>query len=68
MKKVNLNNLYESRYPPENIDVLWADKDSNTGELRAIHKYNKSKGKWEPNMVSVDYLNSTNIKIVKLSK
>ena len=58
MKKVNLSNLYESYYPPENTDILWADKDENTGELKAIHKYNKSKGEWEPSMVSVDYLNN----------
>lgn len=54
MKKYKLNNLYESHYPPENIDVLWADVEG--GKLRAIHKYNKSKGEWEPLLVSVDYM------------
>lgn len=57
MKKVRLNNLYESPLPPEDINILWADIDEDTEELRAIHKYNKSKGKWEPNMVSVDFMN-----------
>lgn len=56
MKKVNLNNLYESHYPPTDINVLWVDRDENTGKIRAIHEYNKSKGEWEPSMVSVDYL------------
>lgn len=56
MKKVNLNNLYESHYPPTDINVLWVDKDENTGKIKAIHEYNKSKGEWEPSMVSVDYI------------
>lgn len=56
MKKVNLNNLYESPYPLENIDSLWVDKDENTGKIRAIHEYNKSKGEWEPSMVSIDFM------------
>jgi hypothetical protein len=56
MKKVNLNNLYESPYPPTDINTLWVDKDENTGKIKAIHEYNKSKGEWEPSMVSVDYL------------
>lgn len=58
MRKYNLNNLYESPVPPTNIDVLWVDRDESTGNLRAIHKYNKSKGEWEPYMVSVDYMKS----------
>lgn len=60
MKKVRLNNLYESSLPPEDINVLWADIDENTGNLRAIHKYNKSKGQWEPDMVSIDFMNPGN--------
>lgn len=60
MKKVNLNNLYESHYPPTDINVLWVDKDENTGKIKAIHEYNKSKGEWEPSMVSVDYLERDN--------
>ncbi len=57
MKKVNLNNLYESPYPPTDINTLWVDKDENTGKIKAIHEYNKSKGEWEPSMVSVDFMN-----------
>ena len=59
MKKVNLNNLYESPYPPTDINTLWVDKDESTGKIRAIHKYNIAKGEWEPNMVSVDYMKPT---------
>lgn len=55
MKKTTLN-LYEQRLPPDNINNLWLDKDENTGEIKAIHRYNKSKGEWEPYLVSVDYL------------
>ena len=54
MKKLNLNNLYESSLPPTRTDILWADKDENTGDLKAIHRFKK--GKWEPYLVSVDYL------------
>lgn len=56
MKKYKLDNLYESPLPPVNVNILWADVDENTGDLRAIHRYNKIEGKWEPYMVSVDYL------------
>ena len=45
---------------------MWADVDENTGELRAIHKYNKSKGEWEPNMVSVDYISTGNANIAHI--
>lgn len=58
MKKVNLNNLYESQYPPTDINTLWVDRDETTGKIRAIHRYNKNEGKWEPDMVSVDYMKS----------
>lgn len=57
MKKYKMDNLYESKYPLENTNNLWADKDENTGKLRAMHQYNRSKGEWEPTMISVDYLN-----------
>lgn len=59
MKKVNLNNLYESPYPPTDINTLWVDKDESTGKIRAIHKYNIAKGEWEPDMVSVNYMKPT---------
>lgn len=57
MKRLNLNNLYESHLPPTRTDVLWVDKDENTGDIRAIHRYKR--GKWEPYLVSVDYLKDT---------
>lgn len=40
MKKLNLNNLYESPYPPTDTKILWVDKDKSTGDIRAIHRYN----------------------------
>lgn len=57
MKKVILN-LYESPYPPDNTNVLWVDKDKNTGDIRAIHRYNQSTKEWEPYLVALDYLTS----------
>lgn len=54
MKRVKLDNVYESPIPPSDIKVLWADKDENTGDLRAIHRY--CKNGWEPYLVSVDYI------------
>lgn len=56
MRKIKLDNIYESPTPLENINDLWGDIDKNTGELLAIHKYNPDKGEWEPKMVSVDYM------------
>lgn len=54
MKKLCLNNLYESRFPPTRTDVLWVDKDESTGEIRAIHRFRR--GNWEPYLVSVEYM------------
>lgn len=56
MKKVNLNNLYESSNPPTDTNVLWVDKDESLNEIRAIHRYNTSTNTWEPYLVSVNYL------------
>lgn len=56
MRKINLDNLYESPTPLENINNLWVDIDEDTGDIKAIHRYNKSKCEWEPYLVSVDYL------------
>ena len=56
MKKLNLNNLYESPYPPTDTKILWVDKDESTGDIRAIHRYNHTTNVWEPYLVSVDYL------------
>lgn len=56
MKKVNLNNLYESPNPPTDINTLWVDKDETTGKMKAIHKYNKAKGEWEPYMASTEFM------------
>lgn len=55
MRKITLN-LYEQELPPQNVNNLWVDIDENTGDIKAIHRYNKSKGEWEPYLVSVDYL------------
>lgn len=58
MKKIHLNNLYESSIPPTRIDVLWVDKikkeeiPGTTGEIRTIKKYNQSSRKWEPILVN----------------
>lgn len=54
MKKVKLNNLYESPIPPSDTRILWADIDENTGDIRAIHRYKN--GEWQPYLVSVEYL------------
>lgn len=56
MKKLNLNNLYESIYPPTDTSVLWVDMNESTREIKAIHRYNNNIKMWEPYLVSVDYL------------
>lgn len=56
MRRIKLDNVYESPTPLEDINNLWGDIDENTGELLAIHRYNTGKGEWEPIMVSVDYI------------
>ena len=54
MKKVNLNNLYESSTPPSDTKSLWMIKDHKTGDIKAIFRYER--GKWEPYLVSVKYM------------
>lgn len=61
MKKLNLNNLYESRLPPTRTDVLWVDKDKNTGDIKAIHRFKN--GKWNPYLVSVDYMRPNKLEV-----
>ena len=56
MKKIRLDNLYQSSLPPTDISILWVDVDENIGEIRAIHRYNKKESSWEPYLVSVEYL------------
>lgn len=56
MKRVNLN-LYESQLPPTRTDVLWVDMNKSMGDIKAIHRYKN--GKWEPYLVSVEYLKPT---------
>lgn len=60
MRKVNLNKLYESHNPPEDTSVLWVDRDENTGDIKAIHRFKK--GAWEPYLISLDYLKSDETK------
>lgn len=56
MKKLNLNNIYESSFAPTDIRVLWADVDKSTGDIKAIHRYNQTTKEWEPYLVAVGYM------------
>lgn len=56
MKKVNLEKLYESPLPPEDISVLWVDKDENTNDIRAIHRYNRRSKEWEPWLINATFM------------
>lgn len=56
MKRVRLDNLYESHLPPTDTSVLWVDINENTKDIRAIHRYNKKKGEWEPYLIAYGYL------------
>ena len=56
MKKLNLNNLYESPHPPTDTKILWVDKDESTGDIRAIHRSNPPTKEWEPYLVAVGYM------------
>ena len=54
MKKFNLSNLYESHLPPTDTSVLWVQRCYKTGDIISIARY--VKGKWEPYLVSVEYM------------
>lgn len=53
MKKVILNNLYQSSLPPKNTSVLWTKLNEN-GDIVSIFRY--IKGEWVPYLVSIDYI------------
>lgn len=59
MKKINLNNLYESPVPPSRTDVLWVDKvtkeevPGTLGEIKTVKKFNPLTREWE--VVLVNY-------------
>lgn len=61
MKKVILNNLYESPTPPKDINLLWVDKDENSGDIINIKKYNPSKNEWENYLIQNTYPKGANI-------
>lgn len=56
MKRVKLDNLYESHLPPTDTNVLWVDMDESTGNIRAIHRYNKKERAWEPYLIGYEYM------------
>lgn len=56
MKKVNLEKLYESPLPPSDISVLWVDRDEIIDDIKAIHKFNKKTGEWEPYLINASFM------------
>jgi hypothetical protein len=56
MKKLNLNNLYESSLPPERTDVLWVSTNKSTGDIESISRFKN--GLWELYLVSTDFFNT----------
>lgn len=58
MKRVIPPVMYESPTPPKDIKALWIKRDNKTNEVIAVAKF--IKGKWEPFLVSINYLNNGN--------
>lgn len=55
MKRRTLN-MIESSLPPEDVNMPWVDIDENSGRIKCIHTFNKSKGEWEPYLADVEYM------------
>lgn len=53
MKKILIDNLYQSDVTPQNTNVLWVQLDNSTGEIESIARFKD--GMWQPYLVSVDY-------------
>jgi hypothetical protein len=47
MKRFNFNNkpIVESPYPPQDLNVLWADIDESTGKVSSISAFKN--GEWK---------------------
>lgn len=58
MRKVNLNNLYESPLPPTSTNVLWVtmitkeEVPGTLGQIGSIKEFNSHTGEWETILVN----------------
>ena len=49
MRKIKIQRpLIESKYPPKDTRVLWADIDERTGRLASVKQF--TNGEWEETM------------------
>lgn len=54
MKKIILNNLYQSSLPPTDISVLWVKIKEDSQDIESIFRFRN--GSWEPYLVSIDFM------------
>lgn len=54
MKKIILNNLYQSSLPPTDISVLWVKLKEESQDIESIFRFRN--GSWEPYLVSIDFM------------
>lgn len=60
MRKVILNNLYQSSLPPTDISVLWVKMREGSQDIESIFRFKN--GSWEPYLVSIDFMKPEEIK------
>ena len=63
MKKIILNNLYQSQLPPTDTKVLWVKLKEASDDIESIFRFKN--GSWEPYLVSVDFMKPTETKVKK---
>lgn len=66
MKRVILNNLYQSSLPPTDTSVLWVKMKQGSDEIASIFRYKN--GSWEPYLVSVEFMKPDETKTTKKRK
>lgn len=54
MKKIVLNNLYQSSLPPTCTSVLWVKMKDGSEDIESIFRFRN--GAWEPYLVSIDFM------------
>lgn len=66
MKKIILNNLYQSSLPPTDTSVLWVKMKEDSQDIESIFRFRN--GFWEPYLVSVDFMKPEEAEETKTNK
>lgn len=66
MRKIILNNLYQSSLPPTDTSVLWVKMKEGSQDIESIFRFRN--GSWEPYLVSIDFMKPEESEETKTNK